>query len=256
MRSVLCVFVVAAAGQAASAGVVYSNIPGVLNANYPSVGYQATSTREFGDRVGFAGTDRDLQSVTATMSSWAHQEDFDPSGTVTSYNHPLTMNIYAAGSGMMPGALLGSVTQTFAVPYRPVGYSANGIAFNVTFNFASLGIVLPDHVVYGLAFNTQTHGYSPTGVSGPYNSLNFAVNGAALGGISVGSNDDLDDTMANSTWTGFYTDGGAAGLGVFRQDTGWTGYTPMAEFNAVPTPAGAAVLAIGVLSTGRRRRKD
>lgn len=227
LRAVFACGATALAGGA-MADPIYDNIPAPLAGNYPSIGYQARSTAEFGDRITFAGTNRNLTSVTVTMSSWAKSEDY---GNAVSFTHPLTMNIYAEGVGNLPGALLGSVTQTFTIPYRPTGWGFNGIAANVTFDFTALNLTLPDSVVYGLAYNTQSYGATPIGVPGPYNSLNFAVNSAPMGGITVGSNVDLDDVFQNSTWTGAYTDGGAGGLGVFRQDTDWTPYVPMARFN-------------------------
>lgn len=250
----MCVFVALVAAQAASADVIYSNIPSTLPDNYPSLGYQATSTQEFGDRINFAGTARDLQTVTATMSSWAKQEDYDPTDTVTSYTKDITMNIYNAGTGATPGSLIASVTQTFVIPYRPTGWSANGIAFNINFDFSSLNVTLPDSVVFGLAFDTQTHGYNPTGVSGPSDSLNFALNDGPGGGITTGSNDNLDDTFWNTSYGPFYADGGAGGVNTFRQDTGWTGYTPMVEFNAIPAPSSLALIGFGGLFASRRRR--
>ena len=251
-RSVLACAVLACVSSVAMAqSTIYSNIPGALADNYPSLGYEATSTSEFGDRINFGGTARLLQSATVTVSSWARSEDF---GGATTFNVPMTLNIYAAGSGATPGALLGTVTQTMVVPYRPTGYTANGIAANLTFDLSSLGLLAPDSIVFGLAFNTEHRGYNPTGVSGPWNSLNFALNEAAGGGISIGSNDDLDDTMWNTTHAPFYTDLGAGGVGTFRQDTNWTGYTPMIEFTATPTPGAAALLGLGGMAAFRRRR--
>jgi len=240
--------VIAAASQASS---IYSNIPGTLAGNYPSLGYQATSTSEFGDRVNFGGSDRLLQSATVTMSSWARSENF---GNATSFNHPLTLNIYGAGVGSTPGALLGTVTQSFVIPYRPIGWGFNGIAFNATFDFSTLNLALPESIVYGLAYNTQSWGTSPIGVDGPYNSLNFALNTALAGGISVGTNDNLDDTLWNTSHGGFYDDNGAGGVGTFRTDIGWTGLTPMIEFNAIPTPGAIALLGMSGLLVARRRR--
>jgi hypothetical protein len=231
---------------------IYSNIPAPLAGNYTSLGYQATSTSEFGDRINFAGTDRYLLSATVTVSSWARSEDF---GGAATFTHPMTLNIYGAGSGATPGALLGTVTQTMTIPFRPTGYAFNGIAANLTFDLSGLGLTAPDSIVFGLAYNTQTYGASPVGVAGPWNSLNFGLNTAAGGGITVGSNDNLDDTMWNTSFAGFYTDGGAGGVGTFRADTGWSGFAPMIEFTAVPVPGAAAALGIGGLAALRRRRR-
>lgn len=231
VRSLLkAVFACGAAALAggATADTIYNNIPPTLAGNYPSLGYQATSTKEFGDRVMFGGTNRQLTSVTVTMSSWAKSEDF---GNAVSFTHPLTMNIYAEGTGGLPGALLGTVTQTFTIPFRPTGWGFNGIAANVTFDCTALNLTLPDAIVYGLAYNTQSYGTAPIGTAGPYNSLNFALNTDVGGGITVGSNFDLDDTFWNTSHAPFYADGGVGGVGILRRDTDWTGYTPMARFN-------------------------
>ncbi len=247
--SIFALALVASAAHAATIG--YSNIPAVLNPNYPSLGYQATSTSEFGDRITFGGTERKLSTVTLTMSSWAHSEDY---GFATSYAHNLTLNVYDAGAGNTPGALLATKTASFNILYRPVGYTNNGIAFNVTFDMSSLNVTLPNSVVYGLAFNTANYGANPLGVSGPYNSLNFALNDAAGGGITAGSNNDLDDAFWNTSHAPFYTDGGLGGVGTFRRDTNWTPYVPMARFDLVPTPGSLALLGLGGLAATRRRR--
>jgi MYXO-CTERM domain-containing protein len=236
---------------------IYSNIPATLAGNYPSQPFQAQQTFEFGDRINFGGADRLLQSATITMSSWALSPDAS-----TSFDHPLTLNIYAAGSGNTPGALLGTVTQVQTILYRPAvwnnpdtGNPYGGIACNVTFDLSGLNLTAPDSIVWGIAYNTQTYGANPIGSDGPWNSLNVACNTAAGGGITAGSNDNLDDVMWNTVTAGWYADGGAGGVGVFRQDTGWTGYTPMISFSAVPTPGAAAVAGLGGLAALRRRRR-
>lgn len=239
------------ASAALAQSTIYSNIPATLAGNYPSLGFQATQTSEFGDRINFGGSDRYLQSATITMSSWARSENY---GNAVSFTHPLTLNIYAAGSGNLPGALLGSVTQTMTILYRPTGWGFNGIATNVTFDLSSLALTAPNSIVWGIGYNTQTYGTSPMGVDGPWNSLNVACNTDAGGGITAGSNADLDDVMWNTSTAAWYTDGGAGGSGIFRQDTGWSGLTPMAEFTAVPTPGAAALLGVGGLLATRRRR--
>ena len=61
----------ALAGFAAHATVIYSNLEDPLPGNLPSLGYQATSTAEFGDHIQFAAGPRKLDSVTITMSNWA-----------------------------------------------------------------------------------------------------------------------------------------------------------------------------------------
>ena len=254
MNRLLASAVVPALLSAAAFGqsTIYSNIPNALAGNYPSQPFQAQQTFEFGDRINFDGTDRTLQSATVTMSSWARSEDY---GNAVSFQHPLTLNIYAAGSGNTPGALLGTVTQMQTILFRPTGWNFNGIACNVTFDLSGLNLTTGNSIVWGIEYNTQTYGDNPIGADGPWNSLNVALNTAAGGGVTVGSNDNLDDVMWNTTTAGWYTDGGAGGVGVFRQDTGWTGYTPMISFSAVPTPGAAALAGLGGIAALRRRRR-
>ena len=89
-----------------------------------------------------------------------------------------------------------TLTQNFAVPYRPSasrpmrdrrgwfdakkkgGGCFHGQLFKI--NFAKLGnakapVTLPADAIISVAFNTFTHGYAPTGVEGPYDSLNVAL---------------------------------------------------------------------------------
>jgi PKD repeat protein len=229
----------------------FNTIPEPLAGNYPSQPYQAQQTAEFGDHIRFSGTDRLLDSVVITMSSWACEtENWFNKDCVTTpgsgYTHPLTLNIYEVDdSGGTPatGTILGTVTQLTFIPFRPSsdlactsngGWGANcfnGYAFNVTFDMSGLNLVLPDEIIYGLAFNTQTWGYDPIGVDGPYNSLNFAlVRPGTDTWEQIGVDINPDVVFWNTMTAGYYSDGGAAGVGVFRQDTGWTGYVPTARF--------------------------
>ena len=229
----------------------FNTIPDPLAGNYPSQPYQAQQTAEFGDHIRLAGTDRLLNSVMITMSSWACQSGgWTTQDCVTAegagYTHPLTLNIYAVDdSGGTPatGALLATVTQDTFIPFRPSanpacttngGWGANcfsGYAFNVTFDMSALNLVLPDEIIYGLAFNTQTWGYNPIGVDGPYTSLNFALVRPNIDTWEqIGVDVDPDAVFWNTMTAGYYADGGAAGVGVLRHDTGWTGYVPAARF--------------------------
>jgi len=235
--------------------VAFNTIPDPLAGNYPSQPYQAQQTAEFGDHIQFAGTARDLSSVTVTMSSWAKHSDY-PLMPAEGFTHPLTLNIYNVDkSGTTPalGTLIKSVTQDFVMQWRPegdptcpnTGYGAgfawrasngicyNGFAFNIVFDLSNEGITLPDEIIYGIASNTQTWGYAPIGVSGPYNSLNFALNN--ISGPSTGADVEPDAVFWNTMTAGWYSDNGAGGTGTFRRDTGWIGYVPAVQFS-VTTP--------------------
>ena len=233
---------VIAAGPGGS--VIYDSTPHPLPPNLPSLSYQATQTAEFGDQVEFAGVERRLLSATVTMSAWALASDW-PAYPAAGWQHPITLNLYDLNTAdpTRPGTLIGSVTQTFDVPWRPAadptcpggtawrasdGSCYNGYAFNITFDLSASAITVPDEVVFGIAYNTQTWGASPIGVGGPYNSLNVGV----TAGPSVGVNADLDDVFWNTSTAGWYADGGANGVGEFRQDTVWAPYQPAVSFSA------------------------
>jgi hypothetical protein len=257
----LSVIALAAAAGSASATVIHNSIDAVLQGSYPSLGFQATQTAELGDRISFSGTERQLTTVQVTMVNWARFEDYNAGGQYfdagqwagSGFTHNLTLSIYNAGSGTSHGSLITSITQPTFIAYRPTGWAFNGFAQNVSFDFSSLNIILPDDVVWGISFSTQTWGPSPLGVNGPYNSLNVGLNDGPGGGITAGST-DLDKLFWNTSTASWYADGGTAGVGIFREDSAWTGYNPMVQFNAVPSPAAAALLGLGGLAAARRRR--
>lgn len=248
----LAAAVIGLVGYSAQAETVYNSIPAPYPGNLPSLGYQATSTQEFGDDILLGGTSRNLQSVTIALSSWANQQSNPGVGDSTGYDYPITLNLYNAGDASGPGSLIATKTVTAHILWHtPNGF--NGTLFNVDFDFSADGITLPDELVYGVAFNTQTHGYNPTGVSGPANSLNF---GLAEVAPTVGTDVDPDKVYWNTSYAGFYSDGGAGGVNTFRVDTGWTGYTPAIQINtsAVPLPASAwaGLGLLGLLAAGKR----
>jgi hypothetical protein len=237
--------------------VVYDAVPTTLPANMPSLGFQATSTSELGDYVHLAGSSRHLNTVTVTMSDWAlHSTPENKKYPSGGFSFPITLNVYnkpTAAHPTLPGALLGGVTQSFIIPWRPEadptcpsvgGVPAgtawrasdnscnNGLAFNITFNLSSLGITLPDDVIVDVAYSTETHGPQPTNVDGPYDSLNVGL----VGSLSAGTDDSSDELFWNTESASSYTDnGGTDGGGVFRRDTNWSpnGTVPI-EITATP----------------------
>jgi hypothetical protein len=233
----------AASSGAVTPSVVYNATPNALPPNVVSLGFQATQTSEFGDYVHLAGAGI-LNTVTVTMSDWALYSDYatDPryAGNTATWSHPITVNVYSnhLGENGAPDTRLATVTQSIAIPWRPVadptcpdtGYGAgfawrsasdgqcyNGLAFNATFDLSSLNVSLPNDVIVGVAYNTQTYGTAPIGANGPYNSLNVGIPTDQT--VSVGTDDSSNNVFWNTSTAGSYTDGGPGGI--FRQDTGW-----------------------------------
>ena len=217
-----------------------------LPGNVPSLGFQANQTAEFGDAIHLSGTNRMLQSATVTMSDWALASTYG--STSATWTHPITFNVYTVdAAGQTLGTPIGSVTQTFEIPWRPeadpthcggVGATAwysstdakcyNGLAFNITFDLRSIPTV-PNDIVYGIAYNTNTWGASPIGLPGPYESLNVGLNNNAT--VTVGDIEP-DAVFWNTSTAGNYTDLGTGGVGTFRRDTNWTPYRPAVTLTA------------------------
>ena len=239
---VACICLAFAASAGAVGSDVYNATPSPLPPNVASLGFEATSTSEFGDHVNLAGTNRVLNTVTVTMSDWALYADYSTDARYAANNvtwtHPITVNVYSShlGANGAPDTLLATKTQTVTIPWRPVadptcpnggtawragdGQCYNGIAFNATFDLSSLNVTLPNDVIVAVAYNTADYGYAPIHAAGPYNSLNVGV--PANQAVSTGSDVNTDAVFVNSTWAGLYADGGASGTGTFREDTNWS----------------------------------
>jgi hypothetical protein len=247
--------------------VIFDNHPAALPSNLPSIGPEAYSYKEFGAQVQFAGSARKLSTATVTMSSWACESGswtvaFGNAGACittpgTTYNVPITFNVYADASNAAAHTPIVTRTQTFAIPYRPSSIAggddkawnaagSHGIATNITFSFS--GETLPDTAIFGITFNTDNHGYAPLGGSNsPTDSLNVAMypgtgDGSAAVAPAVGSFlPDGKSAYLNDTYAPFYLDGGAGGVGTFRLDTGastttsigaYGGYEPAVQITA------------------------
>ncbi len=88
---------------------------------------------------------------------------------------------------------------------------------------------MPNDIVYGIAYNTNTWGANPIGRPGPYESLNVGLNSSA---ISTVGDIEPDAVFWNTSTAGNYTDGGTGGVGIFRRDTNWTPYRPAVTLTA------------------------
>ncbi len=258
---------VTAAPAGASGPVVYSAVPGSIPPNVPSIGFEATQAAEFGDEVGLVSNATPLAQARVLMSSWGCESGtwFNNNCATTpgaTFSVPITFKIYAvnAGSPPTPGALLGSRTQTFAIPFRPSASAActnadagkwysggtcyNGLATPITFNFTTGPQVnLPSQVIWTVTYNTTHYGPNPIGESTAcfgtsagcgYDSLNVGLASTN----SVGTDTDPDGLFWNTATAGNYCDGGTGGTGTLRDDTPcWTGYVPAGELQlATPPP--------------------
>lgn len=266
---------------------IYDSIIDPNPGNVPSLSFEATGTAQFGNQINFSGTSRVLNTVDVQMSSWACQSGSwtgSPSPCATTpgatFSVPITLNIYGVGpaTGNGPstvGALLATDTQTFAIPYRPSAdpincpsnpthwYYAgldtcfNGFFTDIGFTFGH--ITLPNSVIYGITFNTNTAGPNPLGHTGPTDSLNVALSNSPTA-PSVGSNSYPGTLYWNIIGNGYqsnYCDAGASGIDTFRIDepTGFPAnngtnsgcwgngtaavpwFIPAVQFNALVSPS-------------------
>jgi hypothetical protein len=233
---VAAVSATAIAGGVKASTIYNSTVPNGPPANVPSIGPEAYSFDELGNAVRFDGSARRLTSVTVGLSSWACvQGAWNTGDCVTpagaTFPQAITFNIYDPTDM----SVVATQTQTFNVPYRPSAspkckgsdagkwYSSssktcfNGLYNEVTFSFS--GVTLPDDVVYGIAYDTNTAGKTPTGASGPADSLNIALVDEETA-VSAGS-----DTTPGMLWEAHH---GAT----FASTGEWHPYIPAVQFKA------------------------
>ncbi|OJX69675.1 MAG: hypothetical protein BGO94_14465 [Micrococcales bacterium 72-143] len=246
-----------AAGQALAApaaraadSVAYDAIPAALPSNVASLGFSATRTSEFGDRVELAGPSGTLARVEVGFSSWACESGAWSTGDCvttpgTTFTHPVTVTVYAVAAGGAVGAPLASVTEPVVAPYRPSADAVDcdgkkwwdgsacvsGLLFTHSFDLSAAGAALPAEVIVGIAFDTRNGGAHPAATAGPYDALNVAVEGSA----TVGADADADVVYLDSSVAGNYETPGATG--VFRADAGWAPYGSLMLAIVVDAPS-------------------
>ena len=104
--------------------VVYDNVPSPLPGNSPSLGFEATSTSEFGGQVALAGSNRLARSATVVMSSWGCETGGGAACQTTpgaTFSEPITLNLYAVGANNSVGSKLGLGHADLQHPVPPVG---------------------------------------------------------------------------------------------------------------------------------------
>jgi hypothetical protein len=235
----------ALAAGTADAALIYNNQPTPKPKNLSSIGFEATSTSEFGGQVEFAGTNRTSPTVSVLMSSWACQNLQGGAACATtphsSFSWPITLNVYDVGPENSVGALISSTTESVNVPFRPsagkhcpvnpegdVGYGSqcyHGLAFKANFSLA--GVTLPSKAIISVAYNTSDYGYAPTHEANVgEDSLNVALSGTP----SVGTDPLPEDAYINSTYEAEY--GGLGTPGTFSIAGEWAEYQPVFKIQA------------------------
>jgi hypothetical protein len=249
----------------------YNSIPEEYPGSFPSLGYEATSTDEFGDHIAFAGVARDLQTVTVSLTNWACENDFDlvngawepnrlagdacVSTPGSGYEHPIRLNIYEvddSGADPAVGSLIHSVEKDFFIPFRPshdpqCPSPATDVPFGGTWYDPVLG-----SCVHGFAFDIQFD-LSAAGIVLPdevvfgveYNTADHGddqigevgpynslnVSLTAEGPL-VGTDVETGTAFWDTSYGPFYCDGGAGGTDTFRRDADcWAPYTPVVRFD-------------------------
>ena len=128
------------AASSAAGTALFDSIPAAYPGGFPSLGFEATSTDEFGDHVMLAAAGETLGTVVVSLTDWACENDFTWDGSTwvpdrdgyageacvttpgSSFEHPITLNIYEVDtSGVNPalGPLIATKTATFDIPFRP-----------------------------------------------------------------------------------------------------------------------------------------
>lgn len=237
---------------------VYDSFPAQMPGNFPSYGFAATSTSELGDHIRLSDASGKLETVQVNFSSWACENDYSwqngawvagthsypnvpcMSSEGSGYTHSITLNLYQVDHSQADpavGALIASKTASFLIPFRPTHdethcpgsdrwYSASqdtcysGYAFTLSFDFSTDHLSLPEELIYGVAFNTQSHGANPLNAPGPYNSLNLSVQ---VDAPSVGTNVEDLAYFWNTTWASY-------GDGTFKRFVDTEPYTPVVRF--------------------------
>lgn len=158
----------AATADASHSEVIYNNlntvpttVNGLPNDDTFSQSYGGGGVTAVGNELGFAGTARELTSVKTEIDSFKcergeYQYENCYSKPGRKFRYPLTLRIYEREPGHYRARLLGEVTQTFKMPYRPTtnvacpatpegkGFGSNcdvgGVLGTITFKVPDIGV--------------------------------------------------------------------------------------------------------------------
>lgn len=227
------------AENALAASLVYDAI-GNLDELPSSAAFQAARIDQFGNQIQFANTQRGLQTVRIALVTFGVEEDFEHDITLNLYNTDLSEIVSITETKTMEGFEEDDID-------TPWG-KAN--PFLVEFDVTAFDITLPEEIIFGVAYNTQSAGAEPVGTPGPYNSLNVGMYLDTSVSPFIGNVGDM------------YLQSAEIGSGEFApyidpfNDPGT--YAIAAQFEAVPEPSlllgTGLVLGLGTWTRSRRQK--
>lgn len=231
----------AASSDEPAAAPLFDATPSPLPPNLPAITFEATGTSEIGDLVRLDGQTHLVGSFTIVVTTGASRADF-PGSQPLGFTQPITLTLYdvdRSGPAPKPGPVIVRSTEAFLIPWLPEaepgsrgwkapdGVTYNGQAVALTFDLGAFGLSLPHEVIYGISFNTENYGPAPTGRTGPANFLGVAVNNRPA---AAGTDVEPDAVFWRTALASGYADAGANGVDIFRHDTGWAFFQPVARF--------------------------
>lgn len=212
--------------------------------------YAAWQVVEAGGKIGFAGSAREAASATVQMRT-------GPNGSpAVAGDFVMTLNFYAVNSDGTVGANIGARTQTFSAP---AGSGTTPITqrpyFDCTFDLSGLGLVLPDEVYFGVAFD---YNQNVTTQSLNISLWNYGANPGGFnpadwfGDPTVAFLDGPQVKVGTDLLTGIW--GRTSDGNTYGGSPWYHGLTPNMTIAAVPAPGAFALLGLAGL-TGKRRRR-
>ncbi|MBB5350842.1 hypothetical protein HNR46_001076 [Haloferula luteola] len=192
--------------------LVFRTAPEMLPLHYTSASLASLGDKAMGDIITLASGNRKLESVEAVLVNWSKASNWPTFSPQTSegYYHPISIIVYNRNNdGSL--SLAAQQTRNVLVPWRPetlddgYPYPYGGKAFKVRFNFDG-DITLSNNLAVMVAYNTQNSGFTPTGVAGPYNTLNVALAPSApTTGTDFSTSTMLRYTTSVASTTGYGT---------------------------------------------------
>jgi len=246
IATVALVAAFAGSSAAATTEVIYSDLPSPIPGNVVSLGFEATQTSSFGGQVEFGAAARRNPTISVIMSSWACQ-----SGTWSEKNcettpgakfeWPITFSVNAVGPGNSVGALLGSGTKVFKIPYRPSyspkcfstsvgtwyhkGECVNGKAVKLSLPLKIASA--PSQAIVTISYNTSDYGSTPQRPQ----ACNSEPQGCPYDSLNVGVEDGFANPAGTPPTVGAFPAPDIAYVNGAPEGE-WTGFQPLFEVKA------------------------